>query len=157
MTPDKMNVEIDIVLKLLKDNLFKLTEIEFEDLKKSLKIELEKPKDNLQERFQDLVDKIETNTFLFNEKEILINELKNISLKDAKSFYNKIFISNPKKLSIQIFAGTYKDKLSYKSEKYHLDDKIEISVTDKINILEKNKFITKELLIMTKSIKNRLK
>lgn len=79
-----------------------LTQNNIDEYKKSIEMILFKPEDNLKERSDLIWNEIKENSFFFDRKFKLKEELKLISVNDVKNTYKNIFINNPKKLSIQV-------------------------------------------------------
>jgi secreted Zn-dependent insulinase-like peptidase len=61
-----------------------------------------KPEDNLKERSNAYWQEIKENSYFFDRKFLLNQELAGIKLEDVIGAFNKIFIISPKKLSIQV-------------------------------------------------------
>lgn len=101
-TPDVMNLEIDKTISLLTDKMKNLTQGNVDEYKRSIEMMLFKPEDNLKERSDSCWNEIKENSFFFDRKFKLKDELKQISVVDIKNAYQSIFINNPKKLSIQV-------------------------------------------------------
>ena len=79
-----------------------LTQNHVEEYKKSINMMLFKPEDNLKERSSLYWNEIHENSFFFDRKFKLSEQLKNITVYDIKKAYRDIFINNPQKLSIQV-------------------------------------------------------
>lgn len=79
-----------------------LTQNNIDEYKKSIEMILFKPEDNLKERSDLIWNEIKENSFFFDRKFKLKEELKLITVNDVKNTYKNIFINNPKKLSIQV-------------------------------------------------------
>jgi hypothetical protein len=97
-----MNLEIDKTISLLTDKMKNLTQTNVDEYKRSIEMMLFKPEDNLKERSDLYWNEIKENSFFFDRKFKLKDELKQISVIDVKNAYKSIFIKNPKKLSIQV-------------------------------------------------------
>lgn len=135
--PDKMNIEIDNVLVKLNDTIRSLNETELENHKSSLKNELIKPHENLNERFLDIFREIELGTFDYERKYKLVKEVPLISLNDIISAFQNIFFRNPRKLSIQLYGNKNAESLSSKNENYNLNSKIISKVYSEFDFLHK--------------------
>jgi secreted Zn-dependent insulinase-like peptidase len=133
--PAVMNLEIDKVLSNLRDKISSLSEEKFNEIKTSLKNELQGKDTNLKERTQRIWNEIYLNTLDFRRKDNLIRAIPEIEKSDILSAYDNIFIEKPRKLSIQIYAGTT-ENLQLNDENYYLNSNIVVKVKNNItNIL----------------------
>ena len=102
MTPDKINHEIDKIISILADRIKKFSRQAMDEYKKSIHSKLYKREDNMKERSSNLWQEIRENSYFFDKKFKLSEELATIKVEDIISAFKKIFISDPKKLSIQV-------------------------------------------------------
>ena len=101
-TPDVMNLEIDKVIYLLSQKMKTITQKNVDELKNSIHMMLFKPDDNLKGRSSNFWQEINQNSYYFDRKVMLNEELAKIKVQDVISVFNNIFINNPKKISIQV-------------------------------------------------------
>jgi secreted Zn-dependent insulinase-like peptidase len=137
--PANMNLEIDKVLSNLRDKIVALSEEKFNEIKTSLKNELQSKDTNLKERTQRIWNEIYLNTLDFRRKENLIQIIPEVSMNDILVAYDNIFVEKPRKISIQIYAGNSDSSVveNPKDEIYYLNSNIVVKVkTDLNNILE---------------------
>ena len=118
----------------------------FIDIKNNLKFELMKIENNLLERTNKIFKKIELHED-FNEEDNLIYELSNINSFDTVIiFFKNIMIDNPKRINIYYYGkGISNEELSNKfkniSKQYSLNNNINITYTNDINIFQNNENI----------------
>ena len=118
----------------------------FIDIKNNLKFELMKIENNLLERTNKIFKKIELHED-FNEEDNLIYELSNINSFDTVIiFFKNIMIDNPKRINIYYYGkGISDEELSNKfkniSKQYSLNNNINITYTNDINIFQNNENI----------------
>jgi hypothetical protein len=112
----------------------------------NLKFELMKIENNLLERTNKIFKKIELHED-FNEEDNLIYELSNINSFDTVIiFFKNIMIDNPKRINIYYYGkGISNEELSNKfkniSKQYSLNNNINITYTNDINIFQNNENI----------------
>ena len=105
-----------------------------------------KIENNLLERTNKIFKKVELHED-FIEEDNLIYELSNINSFDAiKSFFKNIMIDNPKRINIYYYGkGISDEELSNKfkniSKQYSLNNNINITYTNDINIFQNNENI----------------
>ena len=99
-----MNIEIDNILLKLRQTVLNLNDTTLEMHKNSLKIEISKANENLNERFDEIYKEIELGTLDFERKFNLIKQISSISVLDIAEAYDSIFFTKPKKLSIQLYG-----------------------------------------------------
>lgn len=75
------------------EDLSKLNDIEFEEIKNNVIKDVLKPYENMEEQYYEDLDEILTNKLQFNRKELLAKEIKLINLKDLINFL-KLIIKN---------------------------------------------------------------
>ena len=97
-----MNLEIDKAISLFSEKMNTLTQNNVEDYKKSIQMMLFKSEDNLKERSNNYWMEIKENSFYFDRKFILNEELAKIKAEEVIATFNNIFVNEPKKLSIQV-------------------------------------------------------
>ena len=101
-TPDKVDEEIDEVIKLVRDQLKGLSAKKLKEYKANLEDNILKKDTNLSERAGKVWDEIRQNTLDFNYYTSLKAELDKVQLQDLMDFFDNTFITNPQKLSIQV-------------------------------------------------------
>ena len=127
-----MNIEIDNILLKLRQTVLNLNDTTLEMHKNSLKIEISKANENLNERFDEIYKEIELGTLDFERKFNLIKQISSISVLDIAEAYDGIFFTKPKKLSIQLY-GRNKEIPTNKIENYNLNKTIITKIYDHFN------------------------
>ena len=132
-----MNLEVDKVIATLRDKIMSISEDKLQEIKTSLKNELHSKDTNLKERTSKIWSEIVINSFDFNRREKLSQEILKITKNDLLESYDNIFIDKPQKLSIQIYSG---DSVLDNSteELYYLNSNIVVKVTSDLNVLDQN-------------------
>jgi len=97
-----INAELDKILNKLFEKLDSLDSNKFDRYKEIIKSELFNEDSNLDERSSRAWNEIFENSLHFEYKEYLTQELKKITVKDLIEFFKTVFISQPRKLSIQV-------------------------------------------------------
>ena len=101
-SPDSINTELDKILNKLFERIDTLDSKKFLRYKEFILNELKNEDSNLSERSTRAWSEIYENTLQFEYKENLIDQIDKINIKDLTDFFKTIFISQPKKLSIQV-------------------------------------------------------
>jgi secreted Zn-dependent insulinase-like peptidase len=142
------------VIELLKEKVENLTENLLADYKTSLRNQILKPDDNLAQRFAKIWTEISSNNFEFDRKIRLLDEIDKVSVGDLKASFSQIFYKSPRKLSIQVYAGSYKipDELQ-KDEPYTLNKQILAKVLKNVNALHKNELLFTSKRAITPAIR----
>jgi len=139
-TPHKMNLEIDEVLKLVRNKLEELEEDQLNDYKETLIAELNKRNNNLKERSEIVWKEIYENSLDFNRKYKLIEELKNITIEDLIQHFVDTFYTNPKKLSVQVYSKYNFDEALMTTrpneETYNLNQDVRTIISDEYDLLK---------------------
>lgn len=133
--PVEMNLEIDQVLWRLRDKIISIPDKKFIEILNSIKTELMKKDTNLKERVKKVWSEIENNTLDFKRKEYLLQEIDLITKSDILKAFDEIFIDDPKKMSIQIYASNLffnKDN----QEVYYLNANLNYHVTQNVAVLD---------------------
>lgn len=97
-----INAELDKIINKLFERLDTLDSKKFDRYKEIILNELKNDDSNLNERSSRAWNEIYENTLQFEYKEYLVDELEKITIKDLIEFFKTVFISQPRKLSIQV-------------------------------------------------------
>lgn len=142
---------------MLKLKVFDIKENSLNEYKQSIKNKILKADDNLFERFSKLWNEIKMNTYEFDRKTKLLDELKNISVDDLKINFDDIFYKSPHKLSLQMYSGKYSIPPElFKMQSYKLNKDLTTKVTKNINEFHSSKFLKKIKKVVFAKIKSRL-
>jgi secreted Zn-dependent insulinase-like peptidase len=140
ITPEKMNIEIDEVLKLVRTKLEELEEDQLNDYKDTLIAELNKKNNNLKERSEVVWKEIYENSLDFNRRYKLIEELKSITIEDLIQHFVETFYTNVRKMSIQVYSQFKFDEalMSTKpiQEIYYLNQDVKTIISDEYDLLK---------------------
>jgi len=101
-SPDMINAELDKIINKLFERLDTLETKKFDRYKEIILNELKNDDSNLNERSSRAWNEIYENSLQFDYKQHLLDELEQITIKDLVEFFKTIFISQPRKLSIQV-------------------------------------------------------
>ena len=105
MTPSLANIEFDKTTNdILLPIISNLSVEGLNTVKRSIREELTRNYVNLLEKNEDLLYEMQVKSYKFSRKEDELLMLDNITLQDIKEEFNKIFYTNPNKLSIQIHS-----------------------------------------------------
>lgn len=97
-----MNREIDTTILSLSEKMKTLTNAHVEEYKKSINMMLFREDNNLKERSEFFWNEIDENSYYFDRKFLLKDQLLNITADDVKKAFEDIFFNKPNKLSIQV-------------------------------------------------------
>ena len=97
-----------------------ITSNEFTMIISILKKELKTRESNLKERSMSAWDEIYMNNLNFERKEQIINAIDNLTIEDIANWFNYLFISNVKKISLQLYT-----QKNYENEKEKFRDEEE--------------------------------
>ena len=139
-TPDKVDLAIDKVTEKLKTRIDSLTQNEISAFKDNLKALIVKENVNLKEKTDDIFKEIVLETYDFNRKQMLLSTLETIVKNDVVSMFEKVFFSEPAKLSVQIYAQGSLPPIET-TVLYYLNDKIRTIVTSDVNYFRKTPLI----------------
>jgi secreted Zn-dependent insulinase-like peptidase len=103
--PQKLNEELDFVIKKLIEKIEILDRKEIEKYREYIRGELKLQDSNLNERSSRAWNEVYENTFEFYYKENLLNELDKVTQNDLIEFTKLIFVSQPRKLSVQLYGN----------------------------------------------------
>jgi len=138
--PNKMNSDIDEVLKLVDNMLNKLDDDVVSESKENLAMLLIRPNINLKESSEQVWQEIINGSHEFNRKFELFDELKNIQKEDMIKFFRHVFYENVHKLSIQLFSqNNVEDAVKLileKQENYKLNSSIKSKITNNLKIFK---------------------
>jgi secreted Zn-dependent insulinase-like peptidase len=139
--PQKLNEELDKIINDLIERIESMEAKELEKFREYIRGELNLEDSNLNERTSRAWNELYENTFEFNYKESLLKELNKITKNDLIEFTRLIFISQPKKLSVQLY-GNQNDLLlntqNIAEENYGiLNSKYKVLVQTGYNFLKK--------------------
>ncbi len=101
-TPDRIDDEIDTVINLVRDEIKDQKEEKLSSYKETLLQTIKRPDTNLSERSDKVWEEIKQNTLDFTYREKLIDNLNKIKKSDLLAFFDKSFILDPRKISIQV-------------------------------------------------------
>jgi len=102
-----MDEEISTVLRKLYEELKGLTDEKLNDLKLTLKEDITKQDINQSDRSQKVWDEVFPYTLDFTYNDKLLTALKDITKRDLVSLFESMFITNPKKISVQVISIIY--------------------------------------------------
>lgn len=139
-TPQKLNLEIDKVLALVKAKIEDLSKFKLSELKEVLRFELNKRDNNLKQKSDFIWKQIYELSPDFEVNETVRHELKGITIKEVKDFFENVFIIKPRKLSIHVYSKIFKKVMEDKDSKlmyYYLNSNINLVYTSDLNILDK--------------------
>ena len=108
MTPEKMDLRIENVVKLMRERLLSTSELKFRKYKRILTRRIGKRDRSLMRRTKRLWNEIITNRRYFNIFQIVRKFSLNIEKKDLIKFFDKLFSKDLAKLSIQEFSSPVK-------------------------------------------------
>lgn len=103
LTPDKVNIEMDKAIGLMRAKIENLEEARLNDYKVTILDELKKQETNLKERSDKLWKEIIEGGLDFERTDKLIEALKYITKNDLFNFFESVFYTKVKKLSIQVY------------------------------------------------------
>ena len=86
-----------------------IDENELKDFINAVEIKLKKPFNNLEEEIKFNGAEIVQHTYMFDRKEIQINELKKVNKENLVKFYKEHFIDNVKKIDIEFVSPIHKE------------------------------------------------
>lgn len=117
---DEINKDIDQVLLQIQQKIDDITSNEFTMIISLLKKELKTRESNLKERSMSAWDEIYMNNLNFERKEQIIKDIDNLTIEDIANWFNYLFISNVKKISVQLYT-----QKNYENEKEKFRDEEE--------------------------------
>jgi secreted Zn-dependent insulinase-like peptidase len=130
-----MNLEIDNVLWRLREKIISIPDKKFIEILNSIKNELMKKDTNLKERVKKVWSEVENNSLDFRRKESLLEEIDLINKSDILKGFDEIFIDDPKKMSIQIYASNL--YINQENEEvYYLNANLNYHVTSDFSVLD---------------------
>lgn len=142
ITPEKLNIEIDEVLKLVRTKLEELEEDQLNEYKDTLIAELNKKNNNLKERSELVWKEIYENSLDFNRRYKLIEELKNITIEDLIQHFVETFYTNVRKMSIQVYSQFKFEEALMSTrpleEPYYLNQDLKTIISDEYDLLKYN-------------------
>ena len=138
MSPNLLDIEIEMIIKDIKKKIDKFSPYTLNEYKYRVRNQLSKPDDNMISRFSNCWTEILENTLEFDRKFKLMKELDNISIDDIKNALDSIFFTNPKKLSIQIFSGNSTINETQSSGNYFLNQTKKYKVFNNMNYFRNN-------------------
>ncbi len=128
-----------------------LKQYQFNSFLSSIRNELLAKDNNLKERSDRIWTEISGNTFEFNRRDLLIKELDSIKKEEVLNIFDEIFVNSPKKISIQIFPGNSKFKISDINEDYYLNKNVKTLVTTDLNTFNSLPTLSKGLYMMKRN------
>lgn len=141
--PQKFNLEIDKVIINLGSKLDDLSNVKFKEVKGVIRSEIKRKNVSLLQKSEEVWNEIYENTKDFRRNAQLLSELDSITIQEIKSFYNLVFISEPKKLSIQLFAANSEYSPTYdKVEYYYLNSNLSVDVTEDLDFFSNQETIS---------------
>ena len=128
-----------------------LKQYQFNSFLSSIRNELLAKDNNLKERSDRIWTEISGNTFEFNRRDLLIKELDSIKKEEVLNIFDEILVNSPKKISIQIFPGNSKLKISDINEDYYLNKNVKTLVTTDLNTFNSLPTLSKGLYMMKRN------
>ena len=133
--PNLVDNLIDDIIKTKLSNIINdLDDYKLNKVKDNIRTELLKDYTNLSSKSDEIWNEIINNTFNFNRRKLLLNQIDYVTINDIKKEFDVIFFKNPNKLSIQIYSGESKVNiptlLSTYDKAYYLNKSIPVEVVD---------------------------
>jgi secreted Zn-dependent insulinase-like peptidase len=151
--PLEIEKSINDVFLLAKDKLT-LCKEKFEEVKLSIKDRLKKKDDNLKERSNRIWREITENTYEFNRGSELLKNVDSLEHDKLIKFFDDTFFQNPKKLTIHNYSSVKYTEFRKETQRYGLNEKINITFTTDLNVLGNKEFISAYKNIKFTPVKN---
>lgn len=147
LPPSRLNNELDKILDKLMERIENLDLKKLDKFREYIRGELKLEDANLNERSSRAWNEIYENTHEFYYKERLLDELDKITQRDLMEFAKLNFISQPKKLSVQLYGNQKElitNTLNILEESYGmLNNKLKVMVKIDQNFLKNKRMLIK--------------
>ena len=107
--PEYISSRIRLFINQKLEYFQNIDENELKDFINAVEIKLKKPFNNLEEEIKFNGAEIVQHTYIFDRKEIQINELKKVNKENLVKFYKEHFIDNVKKIDIEFVSPIHKE------------------------------------------------
>ena len=145
--PEKLNNELDKIINKLIERIETFDLKQLNKYREYIRGELKIEDVNLNERSSRAWNEVYENIYEFYYKESLLDELDKITQRDLIEFSKIVFISQPKKLSVQLYGNQKNLTLNtakIQEESYGiLNSKLKVLVETDQNFLRYQRILTK--------------